>query len=956
LTLGAPVDFLVLGPLELVVDGVPARLTARRQRALLVALLLRAGTVVSADSLIEALWGDDRPDSAASVLRLYVSNVRRCLPPGRLVTRSPGYVLIVKEGELDSERFEALFADGRRTLAEGRPRLARSLLGRALALWRGPALADLGGESFAREAADRLDELRLQCIEERVAADLELGLHREVLAELELLVATHPLRDRLRGQLMIALYRSGRQADALACYRRGRDVLVQEYGLDPGAELRELERRILQQDESLDLALIVGHSTERRRVPVPATGTIGRDREIAEVRERLLSGTGRLVTLVGPGGVGKTRLAVESAALLGEELADGALLVELAEVHDPSRLLESIGHALGLRPPNGSSWQEAIADHLRTLELLLVLDNLEHLVNGVAPLVELLALAPRVRVLATSTTVLRLSGEQIQIVAPLDRPAALELFIRQAIAAGFPEAIPADRVDTLELICERLEGSPLAIELAAPWLRVLSPEELLSRMDSRLSVLRDGPRDTALRHRTLRATIDWSFELLAPDVQRVFTQLSVFAGGFSLDSMAAVTGSEAALGQLEALVTASMVQAMGGRYRLLEVMRDYAAERLGNDLGPRSRHAAHFAELAATAEPQLSGSDQTEWLARLDIEHDNLRVALDWLTVGEDTAAAELHMAAALGRFWYVRGHIGEGLSRLQHAIDRAGAEDDPSLAKALRAASALAVIQGDYALANELANRSLSTYRKLGDSAGAARALSNLGAILHAQGELEVAAATLEQCILECDELGEDRLLALAQNNRGDVALSQRDLDSAAAHFAQSLAILQKLGDSANVARSLYNLGAVAVEQNRLEDARSLLAQSITLSERVGDYEDLAWCLIALAAVASRTQRAYDGARMLGFTLALLQQIGATMKPFEQSLYEHTREALHSALGGAEFDTALSEGDRLGLSDAVILASAITVSESLSDAGTAPSERHAGLLRTHRRAGQPAR
>jgi predicted ATPase/DNA-binding SARP family transcriptional activator len=924
-------DFLVLGPLELVVGGASVRLTARRQRALVTALVLRAGTVVTADALIEAVWGDDPPSSAASILRLYVSNVRRCLPPDRLLTRSPGYLLRVEEGELDADRFEALFADGRRTMAQGSPRLARSLLGRALALWRGPALADLAVESFAREAADRLDELRLQCVEERLSADLELGHHREVLAELELLVATHPLRDRLRGQLMLALYRSGRQADALACYRRGHELLMNEHGLDPGLELRALEYRILQQEESLDLVPATGLSSERRFVPPGATATIGRDREIADVRERLLSDAGRLVTLVGPGGVGKTRLALESAARVGEELADGALLVELAAVRDPDLLLASIGHALGLRSLSSSSWQTLIADHLRSLELLLVLDNLEHLVDATAPLVELLALAPRVRVLATSTTRLRLSGEQVLTVAPLERPAAIELFIRQTLAAGCPPEIPAKHLDTLEMICERLEGSPLAIELAAPWLRVLSPQELLSRLDSRLTVLRGGSRDIAPRHRTLRATIAWSFDLLDTDAQRLFAQLSVFAGGFSFESMTAVAGTESGLEQLETLVTASMVHASDGRYRLLEVMRDYAAERLSSDLEPHHRHAEHFASVAAKAELQLSGADQTDWLKRLDIEHDNLRAALDWLAAGENKAAAELQMAAALGRFWYVRGHISEGMSRLRHAIDRASGEDRASLAKALRAASALAVIQGDYSLANEFATRSLATYRELGDGSGVARSLSNLGAIQHARGELDVAALTLDECIRECAEVGDDRLLALAQNNRGDVALSLRELDSAATHFAQSLAILQKLGDSANVARSMYNLGAVAVEQNRLEDARQLLAQSVALSERVGDPEDLAWCLIALAAVASRTQQTYDGARMLGFTVALLEQIGATMKPFERGLYERTREALDSALGDAQFDAAINEGKRLQLSDAVILASALALAETPS-------------------------
>jgi predicted ATPase/DNA-binding SARP family transcriptional activator len=922
-------EFRMLGPLELAAGGAPVRLTAHRQRALLAALLLRAGTVVATDALIEAVWGDDPPDSAASVLRLYVSNLRRCLPPDRLVTRSPGYVLRVEEGELDAERFEALFAEGMRALAQGSPRLARSLLGRALALWRGAALADLAVESFAREAADRLEELRLECVEERVAADLDLGRHREVLAELELMVATHPLRERLRCQLMLALYRCGRQADALARYRHGRDVLMEEHGLEPGTELRELERRILQQDEALEPARRIALSTQRRHVPRPPTATIGRDREISEVCRRLVSGTERLVTLVGPGGVGKTRLALESAALIGEELADGALLVELAEVRDSGLLLASIGQALGLRPLDGSSWHELLAHHLRPLELLLVLDNLEHLVEAAAPLVELLALAPRVRVLATSTTVLRLSGEQVLILAPLQRSAAIELFIRQAIAAGCPAGMPAASRDTVEMICERLEGSPLAIELAAPWMRVLSAEEFLSRLDSRLTVLRGGPRDTPTRHHALRATIDWSFELLNADAQRLFTQLSVFAGGFSLDSMTAVAGSGLGLEQLDALVTASMVHAVDDRYQLLGVMRDYAAERLGGDLGPRSRHAEHFAGLAATAEQQLSGADQTVWLERLDVEHDNLRVGLDWLAAGEHTGAAELHMAAALGRFWYVRGHIREGLSRLQHAIDRTGRGDDACLAKALRAASALAVIQGDYPRANELATRSLSRYRELGDRAGVARCLSNLGAIQHARGEHDVAAATLDECIRACAEVGDDRLLALAQNNRGDAALSQREFDTAAAHFAQSLAILQKLGDSANVARSMYNLGAVAIEQNRLEDAGRLLAQSITLSEQIGDYEDIAWCLIAFAAFASRTQQSYDGARMLGFTVALLDEIGATTKPFERSLYERTREALDSALGSTQFDTAVREGERLQLSDAVGLASAIAVAKT---------------------------
>ena len=514
-------EFRVLGPLVVIDRGTPVRLSARRQRALVAALLLRRGEALSRDALIDAIWGNDAPGSAASVLRLYVSQIRRVLPPERLVTGRSGYALLVEPGELDAERFEELLADGRRARAEGNARLARALCVRALDLWRGAALADLADEPFAHEEANRLDELRVECLEERLEADLEVGRHGEVLAELERLVAEHPLRERMRGQLILALYRAGRQAEALACYRAGREALVTELGLEPGTELRDLERRILRQDPSLEPVPTTVLPARRSQVPSPATVTIGREREIAEVRRLLLSQPTRLVTLLGPGGVGKSRLAVESAAIMGVELADGAVVVELASLRDHDLLLPSIGHALGLRDTAGLSWTELLGEHLRPLELLLVLDNLEHLVAGVAPLGELLAVAPRLRLLATSRTVLRLAAEQVLEVLPLDRAAAVELFVRQTIAAGVAASTVSASRAVIEQICERLDGSPLAIELAAPRLRVLPPAELLRLLDSRLDALRDGPRDAPARHQTLRSTIDWSFDLLSPDVQRL---------------------------------------------------------------------------------------------------------------------------------------------------------------------------------------------------------------------------------------------------------------------------------------------------------------------------------------------------------------------------------------------------------------------------------------------------
>jgi predicted ATPase/DNA-binding SARP family transcriptional activator len=928
---GAPIEFRALGSLAVVAEGADVSPTPRRQRALLAALLLAAPQAVSSEELIEALWENDPPRSAASLLRLYVSQVRRCLPAGLLLTRGAGYALLAQPGQLDADRFEELFAQARRARAEGDPRLARSLCMRGLDLWRGPALADLRAESFARDAAARLDELRLQCTEERLAADLELGHHDEVLAELELLVAQNPLRDLLRRQLMLALYRAGRQADALACYRSAREALVEELGLEPSHELRDLEQLILRQDPSLAPASARSAAGARRRVVRPPTATIGRERDIAEVCRLLLATPARLVTLVGPGGVGKTRLAVESAALIGEELFDGAVLVELAALRDPDLLLATIGHALGLRETGASSWPDLLGEHLRSLELLLVLDNLEHLADGCAPLVQLLAVAPRVRVIATSTAVLRLSLEHVLRVPPLDSDAAFELFLRQTAAAGAPASVLADDREALAEVCDRLAGSPLAIELTAPWLRSISPLELLRLVDSRLATLPNDLRDAPVRHRTMRATIDWSFELLASPEQRLFVQLAVFAGGFELEAAAAVAASDDTIEHLEALVGASLVHAAGGRFQLLEVVREYAAERLGEALEPRARHAEHYGDMADAAEQQLSGSEQGQWLARLDAEHDNLRAALDWLGVQEGGGAAELRLAAALGRFWYVRGHIREGLARLRHAIGRGGDQAEPALAKALRTASALAVIQGDYALAHDLASRSLTAYRELGDRVGAARSLSNLGAILHAQGELDLAAVTLEECIRDCADLSEDRLLALAQNNRGDVALSQGDLDTAAENFERSLAILRTLGDTANVARSLYNLGAVAVEQGRLRDGRALLGESIALAEGVGDSEDVAWCLIGLAAVAAGTDRHFEGAQMLGCATALLELIGANMKPFEERLYERTRGRVKSALGADALADALATGARLGVTAAVALADTLAAAGPLA-------------------------
>ena len=910
-------ELRVLGPFEALVGGTAVKLVPRPRR-LLAALTLRAGETLSAAALIESVWDDAPPASATSLLRVYVSQLRRALPPGRLVTDRAGYRLVVEEGELDADRFEYLLADGRLALSEGNDRLADSLFTRALELWRGEALGGLSGELFARDEATRLDELRLQCVEGRFEAALRLGRHGELVADLERLVAAHPLRERLRAQLMTALYRTGRQADALARYRDGRAYLDAELGLEPGVELRELERRILSQDPAL-AAPSAGGSADRR-VPPPSTRTIGRAGELRALRGLLLDPRARLVSLVGPAGIGKTRLAVELASDLGEDLADGALLVDLAPLSEPAQVVPALGRALGLREGESASWGEAIRAEVAARELLVVLDNFEHVVEAAAALMPIIEAAPRLTLLVTTRSVLRLSAERVVDVRPLEATAARELLASRAAASG----VDVDRESALfGEVCERLDGIPLAIELAAPWFRSRSASELLRLLDSRLDALAEGARDAPERHRTMRAAIDWSFGLLDPGARHLLGRVALFRTRFTLEAATAVGGLTAAGEALDALVAASVVRRFGSRYGLLEVVREYGLGLSSAGDEGRDLHAAYFAGLAERAEPELSGPAQGGWLERLEAVHDDLRSALDWLGERGETAP-RLRLAASLGRFWYIRGYLSEGLRRLAQAVESAPAADPALVAKALRTASALAVLQGDYPRARTAAERSLGLYRQVGDELGVVRSLSNLGAILLGLGELERAVVTLEECIVAAESLGEARLVALARNNRGDVALAQGQLEVAAGQFEQSLALLREANDVANVARALYNLGAVEIERGRLDLAQPLLVEALELSAGVDDKEDMAWCLIALAAVGVRGGNTGDATEVLGFAGGFLGRIGAAIKPAEQLLYDRTLAELRTATDGPELAARLAAGRAMEDREALRLAASL--------------------------------
>ena len=904
-----------------------------KERALLTALVVARGEVLSSDVLIDSLWPAAAPPSARKLLQVYVSHLRRIIGEV-LETRSTGYVLRADCVTVDADTFERLCLDGCRAEQSGDAALASALLHQALELWRGPALADVAYEPFARPAAERMEQSRLDAMEACAAADLALGRHGEVVATLHDALSANPLRERLRGQLMVALYRGGRQAEALAVYEDGRRLLLEEMGLSPGRDLQQIHRGVLQQDPALDTQREAIGVAVWRRMPKPPTPLIGRDHERRDLAQLLTAPDARLVTVTGPGGIGKTRLAIAAAEDIAGRFDGGIVFVDLSPVSDAAMVMRAIADSFerirGAPHTPDISLLDSVAEAIGTDHVLLVLDNMEQVVSAGADVAALLAAAPGLTVLVTSRARLRVSVERVYAAPPLPLPAAADardvtaltdvpsvaLFVERARSVVQNFTVDTGNAGPIIAICVRLEGVPLAIELAAPRVLLLSPEALLERLDHRLPLLSDGSWDLPARQRTVRATIDWSYALLDASQQRMLQQLAVFPGGCTLGTAEHVCAHSEVLADLAALLDNSLMRRQGDgpapRYSMLETVREFALERShagGGQVSDQERAADHLADLAAAAEPMLTGPDQARWLEMLEAEHDNFRAVLQWCRDAQQSER-ELDVATTLGRFWYVRGHIGEGRLALEGALERSSEVATVAMrAKGFRMASAVAVIQGDYAGARRLAEQGLALYRIEGDTIGVVRSLSNLGAIMLGQGELESSIVVLDECVALSRSVPDQRLRALALNNRGDVALTTGQYLIAVSLFQESLALLRAAGDLANVSRSLFNLGAAMLETGDAPNASPLLLESLTLSCSVGDKEDVIWCLLGLAAVAARHGDHQRATFVLAGASSLLQDIGATMKPFELGLHERTLASLRAAQSDEAFDAAWAEG-----------------------------------------------
>jgi predicted ATPase/DNA-binding SARP family transcriptional activator len=856
-------EFRILGPLEALDNGRDVAPTGGKRRALLALLLLHANETIPVERLIDELWGADPPATAARTVQAHVSRIRKAFrargngTDDPIVTREHGYQLVMDPERLDAHRFERLVAEGREALARDDPKDAAAAFEAALSLWRGVALADLAHEEFARRESARLEDQRVAAMEDLNDAKLALGCHRELVGHLEVLIGDHPYRERLRAQLMLALYRCERQADSLQAYQDARRTLVDDLGIEPGERLRELERGILAQDPALAMPAVKTPEVPASRLPVPPNRTLGRDQDREAVSELLRRPEVRLVSLIGPGGVGKTRLALEVGRGLEPEFRDGGWFVSLAATANAEHVPSTIAQSLGVTVLEGETPTRAVERFLAPKAGLLVLDNFEHVLPA-APLIgEVLAAGPALAVLATSREPLRLQAEHRYAVDPLqvpaeDEPAAVAqaasgaLFLERAQSHDRSFKVTTGNAGAIAGICRHLDGLPLAVELAAARTTVLDPEELNARLAGALEVLGDGPRDAPDRQRTLRATIDWSYRLLDAAEAKAFIRFAVFAGGATTEAAQEVTGAD--IDVLQGMVEKQLLlrrhdSAPDPRLSMLETVREYAGERLDADpdaLEIHDRHCRYYLALAERAAPELYTRGEAVWLSRLDAELENFRAALD-RSLRHGDPAQGLRLAGLLVQFWEVGNRSAEGFDWIEALVDAAGADASVrDRAQARRAQVHLLVDQGApmdrqglLTDAKSKAVEALALSREAAEPAGVADALLALTSLEMAESHPQDRRRALaDETLTWAREAGDDKLVALALLHRAGAVPPDGDTGE----LEEAAAALGKLG-STRALLSLYNNAAYdAIKVGSPERARPFLAQAAPLAQELGD------------------------------------------------------------------------------------------------------------------------
>ena len=924
----------LLGPVELVAASGSIALGGPKQRSVLALLAMSANRVVASERLIAGVWGEEASDRAGATLQVYISNLRRILRAAdgdspatpTIKGQSPGYVLTFAPQDVDVLEFGRLVEVGRGELAAGRIAGGADLLHEALGLWRGGALADLADEPFAAQEIVRLEQGRLGALEERIEADLTLGRHREIVAELEQLVAEHPLRERLWGQLIVSLYRADRQADALSTYGRARSMLAEELGIDPGPALRELERSILAQD--LDIGVPIARAVAvvaPVRLPTPIGRTVGRDDEIATLRARLADGDARMLTLTGPGGSGKTRLVIGLAKAAADDFAGGVYFVDLTALTEAAQVMPAITRTLGGAEATTQPVADAVLDALAERDVLLILDNFEHVLGAASEVASLLRSAPRLRVLVSSQTPLRLAEEAEYRVRGLSTPRtgsnltdiaqadAVRLFVLRAKGIRPDFALTADNAELVAEICRRVDGLPLAIELAVARLRMFSLESIHARLDDSLALLTSGHRDAPVRQRTLRAAVQWSVDLLDDQGRAVLGHLGVFAGEFDHAAALAICGAAGEPG-LETLLEISLLRIEDDdgepRFRMLDAIRQYAREALlppGEQAADLEKLIQHYVSAAEAARQLIDGPSAFRAAAQVDRQQANFRLALQSsLRLGEIDAAARI--AVALAPLWLILGRVGEARHDLAQVI---AAGSSPPLAAAVQAAAGrLAYQQNDLEaartyLASAVLNQPGRAELTRGDAA-LARCL--LAAIATSTGDAD-AQTLAEEALTLAEEEGDyaarvvaRSVLAIAAARRGDF-VREKEL------YEERLALARRRDDRVRVADTLTVLGEIAFDERDYATATALVREAFALSDGYSRPESRdALIMMGRIAVADG-----DPERAVGFLDEALLRSTEIGQPAALALCLRAHAAVATLLGdGARAARLFGAGDTL--------------------------------------------
>src|SRR5215203_5627364 len=943
----------------------------RKAASLVKLLAIAPGHRIHREQVMNLLWPDLGRKAASNNLRRVLHAARKVLDlaTGSLYLASQDESPMLCPGGplwVDAEAFAESAVSARRSRDPSAYRAA-------IELYAGELLPDDRYEEWAENRRGQLRRLYFELLVEQSGLHEERGEYGQAAEMLQRALSEEPTNEEAHAGLMRLYALSGRPGEALRQYERLRETLCGRLGTAPGATTRALRDKIAAgQFQSTQHTASLPSYAGKHNLPEPRTNFVGREREMVEVK-RMLAMTG-LLTLTGTGGCGKTRLALEVARELIGTYQDGVWLVELAPLSEGALVPQVMAGTLGVQEQPGLPPLQSLLDALGDKEMLLVLDNCEHLIDAAARLtVALLSSCPRLRVLATSRESLGVTGELGWFVAPLSAPHTQQSSTMEELGGYESARLFADRASSrhpgfeltpenaqaMAQVCARLEGIPLAIELAAARIGMLSVEQISDRLGHSLKLLMGEDRTADHRHQTLRAALEWSFELLGEPEQILFRRLSAFAGGFTLDAAESVGAGESideedVLELLSHLVDKSLVVAKenwetGARYRQLEPIRQYATEKLkvsGEAEAVGRRHTEFFLALAEKAEPELSRSQQAEWLDRLETEHDNLRAALSW-ALGREIDSG-FRLAGALCRFWHTRGFLSEGRRYLE-AVARSDVVPATLRAKALDALGWIAEPQGDYERARAAYEESLELYRSSNDKTGVANVLGDLGSLALDRGDYEEATSLLEESLTLHRELGSKEGVIGILDSLGVLASAKGDREESIAFLSEALAVSRGTGNVRRNATSLGNLGITMLVHGDPEQAMVLLEESLTLFQEIGDSSNIAIglmysalaalikgenervealsqasldllqkaedkqyiadCLEIMAGGASAQGLAQRAARLWGAAEAMRAAIGVPLQPEDRKLLDPYLATARSNLGEVAWETTLAEG-----------------------------------------------